>query len=199
MENQSEIDPFGDGVSADTKKIARDQALKFGLYLGIINVFMFLAIYFVNPLLLVTAPAFAFLLLVVGLGLDVYFCLELRKLVGGYWNFRLAFSSIFIMLLVAVLIGQVYQVVLYKVIDKELSQKMMDASLEKARSDMASRGLSSEQMDKQMDMVKGFIPDQGSLKTLAFGLLGAIVFSIILSLILAAIFKKEKPVFSTSA
>lgn len=199
METNPKTDPFGDGVTEDTKKIARDHALKFGLYLGLINVFILLAIYFVNPLLLVTSPMLGFVILVVGIALDVYFTLEIRKALGGFWNFRLAFSSIFVMLFIAVIVGQVYQVTLYKVIDKGLPQKMMDASIEKARTDLANRGVTGDALDKQMEVVKGFIPDQGSIKIILIGLAVVIGVSTIFALILAAIFKKEKPIFSTSA
>jgi len=199
MEETPKTDPFGDGVTEETKKIARDNALKFGLYLGGISILMQLALYFVNPLIVVTTPAVVYGILIISIALDVYFILEFRKAIGGHWNFRLAFSSIFLMLLISAICSQIYQVVLYKVIDKELPQKITDASLEKARNDMAARGLSSEQIESSMTMVKKWIPEQGSISTILMGLVVSAIFSIIFALIFAAIFKKEKPIFSTSA
>jgi len=199
MENPTISDPFGDGVSPESKKIARDNALKFGLYLGIISVCISLIFYLIDPLLVVKVSALGYVIILISILASVYFTLEIRKAIGGFWNFKFAFSSIFIMFLVSILISQVYQVVLVKVIDKDYSQKIIDASLEKARRDMAAKGITGETLDKQMEMVKGFIPDMASTKTLLLGFLFSVVFATIGSLIYAAIFKKDKPVFSTSA
>ncbi len=199
METNVESRNFGDGVSESTKKIAREHALKFGLYLGVINVFIMLILYFIDPLLMATNGVASSCLFVVSILLFVYFTLELKKAVGGYWNFRLAFSSIFIMLLISNLFLPIYQLVEFKIMDKELGQRTYEALVQKASRDLSAKGISGEDLAKQMEMVKKFIPIPGETKFLLFSIAGAVVISILFALLLAAIFKKERPVFGTSA
>jgi len=198
MENNSNLTEFGDNVTDATKKIARENALKFGLYLGLFNVVVQLIIYFIDPLIIYTNQAIGLVLMVISISASVYFCIELKKMVGGFWNFRLAFSSIFIMFLISSLVALLYQVVEFHLIDKELPQKSVDAIMNKMHNDLSAKGLSEDQIKSQMEITKKFVPLPGSIMSLTWGLFASIVVSIILALIFAAIFKKDPPVFGGS-
>ena len=67
-----------------------------GLIWAVINIFILLAVYYAMPNLLGNM-AFAVVTFVISLGLAIYFVLDLRKKIGGYWSFREALSNIFIM------------------------------------------------------------------------------------------------------
>jgi len=199
MEENPKTDPFGDGVTEETKKIARDNALKFGLYLGAIGILIGLAVYFFNPFLLFTNLPFIFLIILITIALEVYFCVELRKSLGGFWNFKLAFSSIFIMLLISAVLSIIYQTLLFKVIDKELPEKIRNSTLEMVKKIYSDAGITGDKYDKGIQETNDRLKDLGSPVYLLKNFFMGILVNTILALILAAIFKKEKPIFSTSA
>ena len=192
-------DDFGDGVSAETKKIARDLALKFGLFLGIIGIALTLIFYLFNPLYSIQMPFLGSISFVVSIAATIYFILEIRKSVGGFWDFRFSFSSILVMFLVSTLMLFLFNVILYNVIDAGLGEKMKTAYKEKMDKEFASKGVSGDQANTQIQMGASFIPDYKSIKSMLIALFSGVVGSIIISLILAAIFKKNRPLFSPSA
>src|SRR5690554_5672953 len=64
-----------------------------------INMFILLVTYYGMPQLL-GSPAYGIVSMVISLGLAIYFTLDLRKKVGGYWTFKEALSNIFILFFV---------------------------------------------------------------------------------------------------
>jgi hypothetical protein len=67
-----------------------------------------------------------------------------------------------------------------------------DQIMKKAMEDMEKKGIPDEQIDQAMEMSKMFM-SPGAM--FAFGLFGSILIGFILSLIIAAIVKKDKSVF----
>lgn len=109
---------------------------------------------------------------------------EFRDSLGGFMNFGDGFSagfrySVFVGLLMAIFIF------LYL---KVLSPDFFDKSLEASRAQMEARNMSDAQIDKGLEMAKSWGPLIGAFTTaLTYPIFGAII-----SLIGAAIFKKER-------
>jgi len=109
---------------------------------------------------------------------------EFKSSLGGFMNFGEGFSagfrySMFVGLLMAVFIF------LYL---KVLSPDLFDKSLEASRAQMEAKNMSDSQIDKAMGMAKSWGPLAAAFVTaLSDSILGAV-----LSLIGAAIFKKER-------
>lgn len=89
--------PSGD---ANIKKSAISNALIW----AVINIVIFLLVYYASPTSLAN-PGFGIVFIGIGIGLAVYFTLDLRKKIGGYWSFREALTNIFLMFFVQVVIS----------------------------------------------------------------------------------------------
>ncbi len=164
----------------------RQESLKYGLILAAVNIFVFLLVYYVKPDLMIST-AYAIVSFFISLGLIIYFTLELRKKAGGYWSFKEALSNIFIVLIVSGVIAYFFNVLFGKFIEPQYVEFMKNAMYEK----FENSALSQEQRDNIVDEVgKQFNPGMGGIiKALAISVLAYFVEA----LILAAIFKKNRP------
>lgn len=179
---------------------AKKQAVTYGLIWAAINIAMFLVVYYVSPDLM-GSFAFMGISLVVGVGLAVYFCKELRKSVGGYWNFKQALGSIFLMFFVQALIVFFFTIIFAKFIEPDYTVKMKEISEKTATTMFEKMGADQETIDKSMAEMDekweaqfnpGFTDILKSICFIAIGyFIGALIF--------AAIFKKEHPVFIQSS
>ena len=77
----------------------RKSAATNGLIWAFINIVIFLLTYYAAPQLLGNM-SYGILIFLISIGLAVYFVLDLRKKIGGYWSFREALSSIFVLFFV---------------------------------------------------------------------------------------------------
>jgi len=185
-------EPFPD------KKVGKE-GQKYGIYLGVI----LLAMGITSTYLVMNASNFVLAGIVSGVvyfivlaGLAAYFSLEMRKAAGGYWTFRQAFRGIFIMLAVVVVIVQLGTTA-FNAIDPEPQQKVFDQSVKSMIDNFENLGVDEEMIDKQVaEMEKkreeaGTFSVSNTMKTLGISLVMYAVFG----LILAAIFKRKRPVF----
>ncbi|WP_149240547.1 DUF4199 domain-containing protein [Dyadobacter sp. 32] len=86
------------------------------------------------------------------------------------------------------LLGSTFSVLYNKFIDPTIITQAMDT----ARSEMESKGMDDAQIDQAMAMSEKFM-SPGVL--FAFGVIGSLMVGFVLSLIIAAILRKDKPVF----
>lgn len=179
-------------TSVNPKKLA----LTNGLIWAAINIAMFLVVFYVKSDLM-GSFVFAGIQLLIGLGLAVYFCLDIRKKIGGYWSFKEALSTIFMMFFIQAVIVLTFTVIFgkiepsYPVKMKEIASKSTEQMMEKMGADQElidkTMADSGERFEKQFN--PGF---KDILITLG---ISAIVY-FLGALIFAAIFKKESPVFT---
>lgn len=176
--------------SIDLKKIATIN----GFILGAINMAILLLVFYLVPNLIVS---FVFMIIQVlfGLGLVIYFCLDMRKKMGGYWSFREALTGIFILLFKSAMIVFFFTLIFGKFIDHSYPVKMKDIAIAKSTEMMGKWGVDQDEMDESVtelnvSLEKQFNPSIADIcKSVC---IMAIVY-FIGALILAAIFKKEKP------
>lgn len=174
----------------------RSAALKNGLIWGAISIVLFLVIYYIAPELLGSwiGNGITFL---VGIGLAVFFCLDLRKQAGGYWNFSQALLNIFIMFLISTAMLYFFTIIFSKYIEPEYAERMKTMMMENVESTYRSVGLDSSRMDEEMskmsvELDKTLNPSFSQM-IVGFGISATLYF--IGALIFAAIFKKERPIF----
>lgn len=86
------------------------------------------------------------------------------------------------------LIGSMFSMFYMEFIDNTIIQQSMD----KAREDMEARGMDDAQIDQAMSMTEKFMTPGVMF---AMGVLSYVLIGFILSLIIAAIMRKDKPVF----
>jgi uncharacterized membrane protein (UPF0182 family) len=174
-------------------------AITNGLIIGVISSLLGILTYYVAPSLM-GSSAYGIGLLLVSLGLYIYFTLDLRKKIGGYWDFRNSLKGIFLMAFIAGLLGMVINLIFYKFIEPGAFEKISGYIADGVTKTLEAFNMDQDKIDeavaKQVEAMKAqFDP---TLKDLAknFGI--AILVQFIMSLIFAAIFKKRQPVFLAS-
>ncbi|HEY1009731.1 MAG TPA: DUF4199 domain-containing protein [Daejeonella sp.] len=174
-------------------------AINNGVIIGILSAILGIVIFYTAPALFGSMGFgignMVFLLLVY-----IYFTLDLRKKIGGYWNFRQALKGIFLMAFVAGLIVAVFNFIFYKFIEPGAFATISGHVEEGLRSTFENMGMDEDAADqtvaKQIEQMRSqFDP---TIKDFFTNLGIAIVVEFVLSLIFAAIFKKEAPIFAPS-
>lgn len=113
---------------------------------------------------------------------------QLRKRNGGYLAFKDALQYSFISYVIVALLMAVGTYILFNVIDKELTQRVYDVMMIK----MTNLGMKAEELEKMM----GKREDQTtSLKNIFLGTGFGLIWDFVVSLIVALIIRREKPVF----
>jgi hypothetical protein len=108
-----------------------------------------------------------------------------RDIRGGVLPFGPAFTFGIVAIVVSGVIGTIYGYILWTVIDPDILTKMQELQMEK----MLERGLPEEAVDQAMNMTSRFMKP-GLMA--AMGLAGSLFFGAIISLIVAAIFKRDE-------
>ena len=167
-------------------------AAKSGLTLGLIGIIITLLIYFINAKLLANMWV-GISILIVSLALVVMFGMSYRKQVGGYLSFKNAFLYSFILLLVAGLIGQSFNFILFNVIDPDLPQLVTDAALENTERMLEKFNVPDEEMDKALERTEDQMANQYKIGGIMKAYLYSIIIYAVISLITGAIIKKRNP------
>lgn len=127
----------------------------------------------------------------------VFFCKDLRKKAGGYWNFRQAASGIFVMFLVSWLLATVLSFGFNKLIEKDMEKRINDKVVTLTSDFMKTQGMDDAQVELRTDEMNAAYEKKssGTFMQQFQGYLIGIVIVFVLTLIFAAIFKKEPPIF----
>lgn len=178
----------------ETTTNLKQEALKNGAIWGAINLVIFLVSWYMMPSLM-SSYAYSGLLMVVGIALAVFFCLEMRKKAGGYWTFSEALGNIFVMFLMSMAIMYIFNILFGKFIDPTYPTTMKELVMAKTEETFKSLGLDEAAMGKALEdasasMDKQFTPTF-SQAVVGFGI--SAVFYFIGALIFALIFKKSNP------
>ncbi len=158
-------------------------ALIWGVIIGLVSIVYSVILYMLDQTLNKTLGYFGFIILIAGLayGMKSY----RDNVLDGVLPFGKAFGFGILVVLVSGVIGGIYGYLLYTVIDPDLIGKVMDMQSEQ----MLERGLPEAQVEQAIEVTKRFI-------TPGFMMISALVVNLlmggILSLIVAAIFKKEE-------
>lgn len=168
-----------------------------GLIIGILSAIFGFVVFYVAPSLF-GSMWFPIANLIFFLGVYIFFTIDLRKKVGGYWNFRQALKGIFLMAFVAVIVSTVVNYVFYKFVEPGAFAKISGFIEEGMTKTFENMGLDADAADAEVakaveGMKAQFDPTPlDVLKNLAIGT----VIAFVMSLIFAAIFKKEPPIFA---
>lgn len=178
--------------SVSAKKIAVTN----GFILTAISLILFLLTYYTAPQLMGNM-AFSIVNVLIAIGLAVYFTLDIRKKIGGYWSFREALSAIFVMFMVQVVVVYFFTLAFGKWIEPSYPDRMREIILNTS-TEMAEMFTDDQELidqtiaETEEALDKQFNPGIGDMiKSLSI----SIIWYFIGALILAAIFKRERPVF----
>ena len=130
--------------------------------------------------------------------LAVFFCISLRKQVGGYWSFREATGGIFVLFITAYLLYSAGSHVHTHYIDKKIAQEVKENVLNVTTTFASKQNIPAEELDEKIDEMKENMEEEKNPST--GKLIQSVLFSIIIlfigALLFAAIFKKEEPLFN---
>ncbi|RZM26826.1 MAG: DUF4199 domain-containing protein [Pedobacter sp.] len=182
-------------VTTFNNAAVRKAAITNGLIWGAVSIVLFLVLYYVAPELQGNWVG-GTLSFVISLALAIFFCIDMRKKAGGYWNFSQALLNIFIMFLIAAAVSYFFTIAFSKMVP-EYAVKMKDAVMTSTEATYRSIGLGEDKISEGMaklseQLEKQFNPTPMQMIT-GFGIVAIMYF--IGALIFAAIFKKTEPVF----
>lgn len=110
---------------------------------------------------------------------------EIKAQQGGYISFGKAFGGGYLASIVIALFAALYLMVYFNVIDPDALSFIQDS----ARDGMEDSGLSDEQIDEQMGMMETFT---SPMAITLMGFFGSAIIYAIISLIIAAVMKKDR-------
>lgn len=171
-----------------------------GVIIGILSTVIGVVTYYVFPSLL-GSMSFGIGTLLVSLLIYVFFTIDLRKKIGGFWTFKEALKGIFLMSFIAGLIYSLANVVFYKFVEPGAFEKIagfMESGMSQTFENM---GMEQEKIDEAVaKQIEGVKAQYDPTFAQFFKNLGiAVIIQFVMSLIFAAIFKKETPVFASTA
>lgn len=181
-------------VESSAQKIIYKESLICGFYLGLIMVGIYLLSWLLNPLY-TTNTFISGALQLFEFGLLCIFLLSVRKLAGGFWSYAQAFSSSLIITLISVSFKYGWNFILYNFIDKSLGARIGEVVFATVQKELLKTGISQGVIDTNLENMKE-VSNPGTPRIFLLALLSSVIGSIIISLILAVIVKKNKPVFT---
>ena len=171
----------------------KNPAVKYGLIAGFIGVLLSTLTYAMGVAYMANLWT-GLLILVIIIVMYVILSIRIRKDAGGFITFKDAFIRIFIMCLIAGVIGAIYNIILNTLIDPELPQKLQVVIIEKTTSMMEKFGAPQEEIDKAIDKLQNEAANKFTVLSQLKGLAIMTIVSAIFALILAAIVKKNPPI-----
>jgi hypothetical protein len=116
-----------------------------------------------------------------------------KKDLGGFMSFKEGFTTYFISALIGIAISVIFNILLFNVIDPEAAVTLKEMTLKSTADMMKNFGAPTSEIKKAIEKMESY--DQFSTLEQLKGSIWSIVGAAIFGLILAAIFKKDKPVF----
>ncbi|MEO0311062.1 MAG: hypothetical protein RIQ89_719 [Bacteroidota bacterium] len=171
--------------------------LRHGLIYAAISVIITIVLYilgadfFANNMMVISI-----LLLLIAIIYPIIVVSRFRKDNGGYCTFIDAFKCVFGVLILAGAIGLIFNIVMYGFIDTEYPKQINEKVMIKTMEFMQKMGASEDDINKAMEQAQS--NNRFEIAAQIKGFLFSAVFYALYALILAAIFKKDKPVFDTT-
>jgi hypothetical protein len=174
-------------------------AINNGLFIGGISAVLNILIYYIYPQMMGNT-LYGIFMMFIAMGLYTFFTIDLRKKIGGFWSFKEALKGIFLMSFIAGLLSTFVNFVFYKFIEPGAFEQISGIIIENLSVTYEKLGMDQDTIDKTIEKVLESMKSQFNpsfvdlLKTLGIGVL----IQFIMSLIFAAIFKKEQPIFTST-
>jgi hypothetical protein len=168
-------------------------ALKWGLIVAGVSVFITILLYIIDYTVMIQLK-FGLLSLLLYLGLTIYAGINYRNSIGGFLPYGKAFQHGFIVLAISGLVGTIFGFILYNVIDPELPQKLVDASIDNTREIMEKFGASGDQADEALEKARTEAAGRFTLVGQIKGYAWILVVSAVIALITSIFVKKNQPV-----
>ena len=170
-----------------------NHAAKWGAITATISIVITLLIYIIDYTVMVQIK-FMLISLALYLGITIYAGIEYRKSIGGFIDYGKAYLHGFIVFALSGLIGTFFQILLFKVIDSELSAKLVDAAVENTQAIMERFGAPADSMDEALDKARVDTEARFTLIGMLKGYMWSVIVSGVLALITGLVVRKRQPV-----
>ncbi len=174
----------------DLKKYALDLGLKFGL----INIIVFITLYFINIEYMVNYWIMAFLVAML-LGFLIYTGISFRKLQDGYISFKEAFLVMFTAFIVSGFVMLIFNIIFYNFVDPSLAANLKILMEDKILSMMERFNTPENEIEKALARFENF-EDQYTIKGLMIQYLQSFILGGIFASVIALFIKKKASPFS---
>ncbi len=180
----------------DLKKDALTNGLGLGLVMLVLGIVSFYVIINSTSMWVVFGTPIV-INIILPIVIAVFFSIDLRKKVGGFWNFKRATSGLFLMFLTAYVVSTLGNLAFSKLIEPDMASKMQSSIVNTTSSLMLSQGLDQATVDEKAAKMNSDFEKQngGTVMQKVQGYAIGILFVFIFSLIFGAIFKKDPPLF----
>lgn len=172
--------------------IVKKNALNFGMIIGGISILYYLIGYLAYKDLFVSMSG-GFILLLSMLVINIIAVHRTKSELGGYISFKDAFTTFFITWFGAGLLGTVFNLVLFSFVDPEFGKEVQEMVIRSTIQMLENFNTPQEQVDRTLEQLKG--QNQFSLGNQVQGFLTNLVIGALIGLIVAAVFKKDRPMF----
>jgi len=170
-----------------------NNAIRWGLITAGISIVLTILCYVIDYSIMVTLK-FGLLSLVIFFGIVIYGGIDYRKSQGGFLSYGKAYQHGFLIMAVSGLAGTLFAMLLYHVIDPELPQKLVDASLDNTRAMLEKFGVPEDGMDEAIEKAKADTAARFTLWGQTKGYLFVLIFAAIISLITSLFVRKNQPI-----
>jgi len=180
------------------KKQAAIKGVILGLILGVLGIlsFYFMTTMATSFIMIIGGPFVLSIIIPIILG--ALFCVDLRKSVGGFWNFKQAVTGIFVMFFLSLVMSFLIRDMLFaKVIEPNMVEKTQTAMVNAVTNMLEKSSASQADIDKKIDEMEKQLNEQknASIGKQIQSFAVSIIFVFVISLVFAIIFKKERPLY----
>ena len=170
-----------------------EEVLKAGLIVSGVSILLTMIVYIVDLELMVSGW-FGFFAFALSMGLVIYTGISYRNAIGGYISYKNSLIFTFLVLLISYVVGSIFNLLLYNVIDPSLPEVMKELTVQNTVTMMESFGTPQEAIDGAIPEIEKSIEENtspiGIIKATPWGLL----FVFILAAIASIFVKKNEPV-----
>ena len=170
-----------------------EEVLKGGLIIAGVSILFTMVTYVVNVELMVEWWH-GLLAIVISMGLVIYIGISFRNVTGGYISYKDSLKFTFLVFTVSYIIGAIFNILLYNVIDPSLPEVMKELTVQNTITMMESFGTPQEAIDGAIPEIEKSIEENtspiGIIKATPWGLL----FVFVLAAIASIFVKKNEPV-----
>lgn len=170
----------------------KNHVIRWGMITAAVSIIITMLLYAIDYTIMVQVK-FLLFNLVIFLGIVVYAGIEYRKSVGGFLTFGKAWQHGFFILALSGLVGSLFSLLLYNVVDPELPEKLVDASIENTRAIMERFNMPEDKMDEALDKARVDAADRFTIMGTLKGYFFIVIFSAIMALISGLIVRKKQP------
>jgi hypothetical protein len=169
-----------------TEKSPLNTGMKYGLYTGMGMIIYSIIFYILGIMPDGAWQLLSYLILIAGIFFGMKYHRDQES--GGFMSYGRAFGVGALVSVFCAVIASIYNFIFFAIIDPSYMEKIFQMQEEK----LIRQGQSEEQIEMAMKMMRDW---SSPAMTAVFGFVGFTIAGIILALIIAAIVKKNKPMF----